>query len=99
MSYRTRIKESVLHAIDAETERAQEKHSFSLERLALLNPERAAAVLAEETGEVAEAAMNYGDQVRHPEPYTTAIEMTRTKLRAELVQVASVAIRWLETLG
>ena len=52
------------------------------------------AILAEEVGEVAKAALHHNGD----EPGVTASEATLSHLREELVQVAAVAVAWLEAI-
>lgn len=70
-----------------ETARARAKHGRSFERS---SDDAKLRILLEEVGEVAKAL---NDQQLADENYSTSA--LRDHLRAELVQVASLAVRWL----
>jgi NTP pyrophosphatase (non-canonical NTP hydrolase) len=75
--------EETARKIRAERQRQTEK--WGGEHFVTMAPERVLAVLTEEVGEVARAILEIK---RRPEG--------RAELEAEIVQVAAVAVRWLD---
>jgi hypothetical protein len=87
------VRVGIYSAIDAERKRQSEKwsgkHAWGMGDCSSLGvaPLVKMAVLSEEVGEVAKALLEGTD------PWTTGDD-----LRAELIQVAAVAVAWLESL-
>ena len=79
-------REAIFRAIDEE--RGRQDAKFGDQRSN--DPTRWSAILSEECGEVAMAALRLED---------VGTVMSRTELREELVQVAAVAVAWIEALG
>lgn len=84
----------ILAAIDREIASAQAKHKHYVERnVSTLNYGAVLAVLVEEVGEVATALNNLAGART-----ISDVDDVRDNLRAELVQVAATAIRWIAAM-
>jgi NTP pyrophosphatase (non-canonical NTP hydrolase) len=97
-----KISTTVLDAIREEIAHARKKHKGKGVGGNLVSQDRNVAILAKEMGEVAEAAMNYANERARMRANGIGINETvaelRRELEGELIQVAAVAIMWLESL-
>lgn len=92
---RPAARQHVYQALDQE--RARQDAKWGAQRS--LTPLLWLAVLSEEAGEVARAVLDLGRRRDIPSPLLSPDEEGVQHLREELVQVAAVAVAWLERLG
>ena len=88
MSKTTKILDEVL------AERRHQDNKWGYPQPAMTDPLHAHAILAKEVGEAAEAVVEMASAGQTP----YGVEAWSADLRAELVQVAAVAVSWIEHL-
>lgn len=93
--HRDTTRRDVYEAIDVERDRQDAKWGPQRN----LTPLLWSAVLGEEVGEAARAVLDLGARRDQPSPELCQHEEAVMHLREELVQVAAVAVAWLERLS